>query len=403
MSVDEVGIKIGGRYELIQDVASGGMATVWRAAVHGAAGFTRVVALKRIREDLRGLPHIIDMFVEEARVGAALRHPNVVQVHDFGVDENGDHYLVTEWVQGIHLGDYAQSYEVRGEKAPFEIVTAMAIGVLRALSAAHTRMEVGKPAPILHRDVTPQNILLDENGVVKLADFGLARAMDRDRMTSPDIVKGKLSYMAPELTRGGLPTARSDLFSLGVVMWETIAGQRLFDGLSDAEVYQMLQAPKVPMLSMKRPDIPLSLAMQIHRALETDPAKRFQSAQEMLTELLKDQRRLPEPVDAPDISQSVREAIRRLRASKTPEAARLANEAAKNAVPKALAVPAFSNSPASRPDVSRQAAPSAKSKTPGAARVSSKGGARGSAPPPPLPGSGSSERSQSVPPRPNKK
>ena len=133
MADDTAGLKIHNRYELLQEIATGGMATVWRAVVHGANGFTRVVAVQRIRSDLRGLPHIVEMFVEEARVGAALRHPNVVQVHDFGIDENGDHYLVTEWVQGIHLGDYGEAFAAAGEKPPVEIVTAMAMGVLRAV------------------------------------------------------------------------------------------------------------------------------------------------------------------------------------------------------------------------------------------------------------------------------
>jgi serine/threonine-protein kinase len=223
---DAPGAIVDAKYALIEQIGVGGMGTVGRALVYGAEGFRRTVAVKRLNEAFNEYPEAVQMFVEEARVGAMLRHPNVVQIHDFGIDREGHYYLVTEWVEGLHLGDYQRSFD---GVAPWPLVAAIAIEVLRALDAAHSlRNEAGKRAPVLHRDVSPPNILLDVTGIVKLADFGMARAMDRARFTQPNVVKGKLSYIAPEMLRGEDATVQSDLFSLGVCLWEAFAGERLF-------------------------------------------------------------------------------------------------------------------------------------------------------------------------------
>jgi len=296
---DVPGRLLAGKYELVEKLGQGGMAIVWRARTLGAAGFFRTVAVKRIEASVRGFDEVIEMFVEEARVGAALQHPNIVQVHDFGVDEDGVHYLVTELVEGIHLGRFLSGYRSQNTETPWQIVTPIMIEVLRALEGAHGRVdEQGGVSPILHRDVTPGNILLAETGQVKLADFGLARAMDRGRMTRPNIVKGKLSYLAPELLLGLAPTVKCDLFSLGVVMWEALAGERLFDGATDADVVTNIRDGKIPLLSMKRSNLPIALTSAVHRALERDPGQRFDSARQMLDVLTSVLRVLPESVDS---------------------------------------------------------------------------------------------------------
>lgn len=303
---DQPGRVLGGRYELLEQIGRGGMAIVWRAVTHGATGFRRPVAIKRIDAAFKGYPEVTAMFVEEARVGSALRHPNVVQIHDFGIDEGGDHYLVTEWVEGLHLGDWVQRMRVAERETPWPLVAAIGIEVLRALNAAHERRDdQGRPAPILHRDVTPPNILLDESGVVKLADFGMARAMDRGRMTRPDVVKGKLSYLAPELVLGEAPSVQSDLFSLGVVMWEALAMKRLFDAPTDVDVVRLLREGSIPLLSYTRPSVPMGLTTAVHRALERDPKQRFPSALEMLRVLTGVLRILPESTDATALARSV--------------------------------------------------------------------------------------------------
>jgi serine/threonine-protein kinase len=313
MAKDSVGKRLLDKYELVAKVGTGGMATVWRAITHGASGFERTVAVKRILPHLRSQPGIREMFVEEARVDARLRHPNVVQIHDFGVEKNGEPFLVTEWVEGIHLEQYVRSFTESGELPPYDLIAVIGVEVLRALDAAHRyRDDKGKPSPILHRDVTPQNILLDQEGFVKLTDFGMARASDRKQKTHPDIIKGKISYLAPEMTRGIGPNARTDLYGLGVVLWESLTGERLFDAPTDAEVFKMLLDPHVPLLTMKRPDLPLSLAKIVHRALEPDPERRFASAEDMLAALTDDLRTLPRPVRATTLAESIAAARERL-------------------------------------------------------------------------------------------
>ena len=315
MPSDRPGLVLDGRYELIEEVGHGGMAVVWLAQTRGAAGFRRPVAIKRIDDSCKGFPEIEAMFVEEARVGAALRHPNIVQIHDFGVDENGDHYMVSEWVEGIHLGDYVRSFDKK--PTPWPLIAAIGVEVLRALDAAHSRRDAqGRLSPILHRDVNPPNILLDVHGVVKLADFGMARAMDRTRTTQPDMLKGKLSYMAPEMLTGMGPSVQSDLFGLGVVLWEALTAARLFDAPTDIDVLHMLREARVPMLSMKRGDLPMGLTSVVHRALQREPQRRYSSAREMMRAMVRELRVLPDSTDSLSLGQSVAEARARLAADK---------------------------------------------------------------------------------------
>jgi serine/threonine-protein kinase len=168
------------KYELIDVAGEGGMATVWRARTRGAAGFARTVAVKRILEGLSDNPEFVAMFVEEARVVADLSHPNVVQIHDFDADDEGNYFLVSEWVEGLTLSAWCIAHESVGWKTPWPLLCGVGIEVLKGLGAAHERRdEEGRPAPVFHRDVTPHNVLLGLNGIVKLTDFGLASAMDR--------------------------------------------------------------------------------------------------------------------------------------------------------------------------------------------------------------------------------
>lgn len=306
MPQDQPGTVLDGKYELIRVAGRGGMAVVWRGVTRGAAGFRRPVAIKRLDTSFKGFSEITDMFIEEARVGALLRHPNIVQIHDFGVDADHDYYLISEWVEGLHLGEFVASFRDRRQGAPWPLIAAVSIEVLRALDAAHSRLnDDGRPAPILHRDVSPPNILLDETGVVKLADFGMARAMDRGRMTRPDIIKGKLSYLAPELLAGEEPSVASDLFALGIVMWEALSGERLFDAETDVGVIRLLRDARVPLISMKRPELPMGLCSVVHRALERVPARRYASALEMLRALTDVLRILPASTDGASLARAV--------------------------------------------------------------------------------------------------
>ncbi|MFT3922938.1 MAG: serine/threonine-protein kinase [Myxococcales bacterium] len=287
MASDESGRLVHGRYELLELAGDGGMAQVYRAVTRGAAGFQRPVALKRVHDHLANNTEFVRMFIEEARVCSELDHANVVQVHDFGVDNSG-YYLVMEWVDGVHLGQYVKSFTDRGVPTPWRQVAAIMAQVLSGLAAAHERVDAsGNLAPIIHRDVTPHNIMISVSGVAKLTDFGLARAVDRARMTSPDVVKGKLSYLAPELARGRPANERSDLYAVGIVLWEALTGERLYWADTDAERIRKVREGEVPPLRDKRADLPAELVAVVDRALDHDPEQRFESADDMSHVLLR--------------------------------------------------------------------------------------------------------------------
>jgi serine/threonine-protein kinase len=258
------------------------MATGYRAAVRGAAGFSRTVAVKKIKPEFRAIRNYIDMFVEEARVGSDLNHPNIVQVYDFCSDSTGSYYLVMEWVEGMDLGTFIRAHRDHDRHIPWQLVAGIGIGTLRGLGAAHDRLRPdGTPSPVIHRDVSPHNILMGANGVVKLTDFGLARARDRVySLTAPGTVKGKLSYLAPEVSWGKAATPQSDIFTMGAVMFEALSGVRLFEGRSDLEIFKKIRNCEIPPLAVVRGDVPQAMIAVIERALAKEPDQRYGSAQQ---------------------------------------------------------------------------------------------------------------------------
>lgn len=309
-----IGRLLGGKYELLALAGRGGMAEVFRATTHGVAGFRRPVAVKRIIDELSEDPKFVAMFVEEARVTAALQHPNIVQIHDFDRDEDGAYFLVMEWVDGLNLHEWRMAHRAVEEPAPWHLAAAIGIEILKALNSAHThRNEDGKLSPVFHRDVTPQNILMGTNGVVRLADFGLARAMDRARTTQPEMVKGKLGYIAPEMTRGADPSVQTDIFGVGIVLWEALAGRKLFKGDTPLDVLQKVRDAQVPPLAESRPDLPQSLCDALHRALQKEPERRYSSARSMVRALANILRMTPESTSNDVIARSIAQARDRLR------------------------------------------------------------------------------------------
>ena len=285
------GSMIGGRYQLVDVVAEGGLSTVWQGVARSSEVFARPVAIKVMKRAFStvGGPYL-SMFLEEARIGARLQHANVIQVLDFIVEATpaGPTYcLIMEWVDGIDLRTMMRVENQLGRKLSWALVATVGLRVLRGLAAAHERrLPDNTVSSVIHRDVSPQNILLALNGDIKLADFGMARARDRiAEHTAPGFVKGTLSYMAPEILGGKPATPVSDLFSLACTLWEALAGERLFQGSSDVAVIELIRRCEVPPLTAHRPDLPPAFAAAIHRALAADPAARFVSARQMAHEL----------------------------------------------------------------------------------------------------------------------
>ncbi len=291
MSAMQPGSMIGGRYQLVDLIAEGGLSTVWQGVARSSEVFARPVAIKVMKRAFSavGGPYL-SMFLEEARIGARLQHANVIQALDFIVEATptGPTYcLVMEWVDGIDLRTMLRVEEHTGRKLSWALVATVGLRVLRGLAAAHERrLPDNTVSPVIHRDVSPQNILLGVNGDVKLADFGMARARDRiAEHTAPGFVKGTLSYMAPEILGGKPATPISDLFSMACTLWEALAGERLFHAKADVGVIEMIRKCEVPSLAERRPDLPPALVAAVHRALSADPAARFVSARQMAHEL----------------------------------------------------------------------------------------------------------------------
>jgi serine/threonine protein kinase len=296
---------IGGRYQLVDPIAEGGLSTVWQGVARTTEVFPRPVAVKVMRRSFSaiGEPYL-SMFLEEARIGAQLQHANLIQVLDFVVETtlSGPVYcLVLEWVEGVDLKSMIRV--AKETKPSWPLVATIGIRILRGLAAAHERRTPdGKLAPVLHRDVSPQNVLLARNGDVKLADFGMALARDRIAgQTAPGFVKGTLSYMAPELFAGKPATPASDLFSLGCTLWEALAGARLFDAKTDVEVVAAIRSGSIPPIAERRAAINPRVEAAILRALSLDPAQRFPSARAMANELYSIMRSEGPPNDADEI------------------------------------------------------------------------------------------------------
>jgi len=271
------------RYRLTERIGSGGMAEVFRATGEGPEGFERAFVIKRIHPHLSHAPEFVRMFVDEAKISARIVHPNVVQVFEFAF-HGESHYIVMEPVDGVDMARLLRRLEERGEVAPPTFVAELGRQVCRGLDFAHTLTDLdGRPLGIVHRDVTPPNIMAGWNGTVKILDFGLARAVQelRTNLTEAGTLKGKMSYLAPEQLEGRPADGRADVFSLGVVLHELLCGQRLFVGENDLETLRMVREMPVPRPSLRNRDVKPALEAVVMRALARDPNQRFRSAAEM--------------------------------------------------------------------------------------------------------------------------
>jgi eukaryotic-like serine/threonine-protein kinase len=269
------------RFELIAELASGGMATVYLGRLGGVAGFQRFVAIKRLHPHLAREPEFVDMFLDEARLAARIHHPNVVPILEIGESDEG-YYLVMEYIEGDTAARFLARSAHDGGRLPPPVAMRIVVDALTGLHAAHElRDDERKPLDLVHRDVSPQNILVGVDGVARITDFGVARAATRLSTTKSGQLKGKLAYMAPEQARGIEIDRRADIFAMGAVMWELLAGKRLFKGEGEAETLNRVLFEPIPLLRDSDPSTPPSIEAICMRALQRERAYRFENAAEM--------------------------------------------------------------------------------------------------------------------------
>jgi eukaryotic-like serine/threonine-protein kinase len=273
--------RIVGRYAIFDEIASGGMATVFLGRLMGAGGFARTVAIKRLHPQFAKDPEFVAMFLDEARLAARIRHPNVVPTLDV-VASKGELFLLMEYVRGEALSRLARAAKTRGDKVPLPIVLRVLGDAMQGLHAAHeARDERGVSLEIVHRDVTPQNILVGADGVGRLLDFGVAKAAGRAHTTQEGQIKGKLAYMAPEQLTGTGVSRQTDVYSASVVLWEMLAGQKLFAGGSETDVIAKLLKRDIRRPSELADGIPAALDDVVMRGLAHDPSERFPTARDL--------------------------------------------------------------------------------------------------------------------------
>jgi len=232
------------RYELLRLLATGGMAELFLAKQTALEGFEKVVVIKQILGHLAEDDEFVTMFIDEARIAAKLSHPNIVQIYDLGKSE-GTHYIVMEYVSGRNVQHMINKTEEDNGLLPMEHVCRVMAGVCDGLYYAHSRKDYdGKALDIVHRDISPQNILVGFNGTVKIVDFGIAKASTQLAQTRAGVLKGKYAYMSPEQVRGAAIDHRSDIFSVGLVMYEMLTGQRAFERESSLETLKAIVQEK---------------------------------------------------------------------------------------------------------------------------------------------------------------
>jgi eukaryotic-like serine/threonine-protein kinase len=268
-----------GDYTLLTKLASGGMATVYLGHKSGVAGFERFVAIKRCHPHLGDDDEFVTMFLDEARLAARIHHPNVVSTLD--VECNESLYLVMDYVEGDSLGSLLRMAGKNKTKIPVEVAVRVMIDALLGLHAAHELRDLdGELLDLVHRDVSPQNILVGIDGVSRITDFGIAFAAARSTVTQAGRIKGKFSYMAPEQVKGQTATRRIDVFGAGIVLWESLAGRPLFRRQDDAATINAVLTERVLPPSALTPGIPKALDEVVLKALRRNPDERHQTAAE---------------------------------------------------------------------------------------------------------------------------
>jgi len=274
-----------GKYDLLALLATGGMAEIWLARVSGMAGFEKLVVIKRLLDKLAVDNEYVEMFLDEARINARLTHSNIVQVLELGQVE-GKYFMAMEFVPGLSVSQVGKRATKLLGDVPQEVACGIVAQACSGLHYAHEKtMPDGKPLNIIHRDVSPQNLILTYEGLVKVLDFGIAKADQRESQTRTGLVKGKFSYMSPEQCLGSALDRRSDVFALGIVLFELCTARRLFKRGSTYETYTAITTADVPPPRRLNAKVPEAVEAVILRALARQPADRYPTADAMLDAL----------------------------------------------------------------------------------------------------------------------
>lgn len=272
-----------GAYVLREKIAQGGMAEIFYAERLGAMSFRRPVCIKRIRPTLSADSSFVQMFIDEAHTTSKLRHSNIVAVEDFG-SEGGQLFLCMEWIHGLDAARLLREVDRSGAMLPVDAALYIVGEVLKALEYAHRKMDGGKPLAIVHRDVSPHNVMVSFAGEVKLTDFGIAKATSRLHQTQGDLVKGKIAYMAPEQAVGAVLDGRADLFAVGVMAFELLTGRRPFTG-KELELVQALLRGERPTVRQLRPEVSPEVEAFVDGLLQVQRDRRFADASHALEAL----------------------------------------------------------------------------------------------------------------------
>src|SRR6476659_1558183 len=279
--IESTGTTAFGKYQLFASLGRGGMADVFLSVARGQMGFNKLAVIKRLRQALAEEPSFRNMFLDEARLAARLSHPNIVHTYEVG-EQNGVYFIAMEYLEGQSLNKVLKEALRRKEGIEPELGARIIADALGGLAYAHALADYdGRPLGIIHRDVSPHNIFVTYDGHTKVVDFGIAKAALSSTETEVGVLKGKVAYMSPEQAMGGRIDQRADLFAMGIVLWELIARQRLMTGDNAANTLHRLMNEPIPRLSAAVPGIDPNLEMIVMRALEKDPALRWQSGQEM--------------------------------------------------------------------------------------------------------------------------
>ncbi len=307
------------RYRVVEKLESGGMAEVFRAESEGLQGFRKQVAIKRVLPHLSEKKRFIAMFLDEARVTAQLTHSNCVQVFDIGVGDNA-YFIVMEYVDGANLKSIAESLKKQGKDFPVAAAAFIAQEICKGLSYAHELTDQnGMPLNIVHRDMSPPNVLVTKYGEVKIVDFGLAKASSQLEKSEPGIIKGKFSYLSPEAAMGQEVDSRTDIFAVGIILWELLAGQRLFLGETDFQTVKKVQQAQVPPISQVNRKVPPELERIVNKALAKDNLTRYGTARELGQDLIRFLYAYGQPIGTFDIATIVQSTMREKQRVRQPQ------------------------------------------------------------------------------------